>query len=56
MQWGFAAVILGGVLLEAGIVFFPKGFLWRFEMFLEENLEMTGTLLICSSLIFWRDR
>jgi hypothetical protein len=52
---GFSAIILGGVVLESAIDLVEWRVLWKIELIVEESLEMTGTLLICSSLITWRD-
>lgn len=52
---GFAAIILGGVFLEGLSVLIPHGDMKRLEILVEETLEMTGTLLVCASLIGWRD-
>lgn len=52
---GFSCIILGGVLLEALTVLIPHGLLKMLEILAEESLEMIGTLLVCASLICWRD-
>lgn len=52
---GLASIALGGVVLEAVTVLIPHGPLKQLEILVEECLEMIGTLLICASLVTWRD-
>ena len=55
MVLGFLAVLLGGVVLETSALFVPHGLFRMIEVMAEEFLEMFGTLLICASLVVWRD-
>ena len=53
---GFAVIVLSGVLLEAADALLPcRGLCKRIEILVEETLEMIGTLLICWSMVLWRD-
>lgn len=54
---GFMAIVLGGLVFEALALLTSNGSLARFVLvYLEESLEMLGTLLICASLVLIRDR
>jgi len=58
MVSGLVLMFLGGVVLETAITYFEPSLyprLWQLELMVEENMEMIGSLLICSSLVHWRD-
>lgn len=55
---GFTSIFLGGVLLESAVNLFDEStprWIWDTQIIVEETLEMIGTLLICLSLVRWRD-
>jgi hypothetical protein len=59
LYFGGISIITGGVLVEGLITFLePEKYplLWTASIFVEENLEMVGSLLISYSLLIWRDR
>lgn len=55
---GFVTIVVGGIFLEISTNWLNHEeleWLWRIEIVVEDSLEMIGTLLICYSLIIWRD-
>jgi hypothetical protein len=57
MLCGLGLIVIGGVGLEFWIAANEdcEGLCRRLEILVEETLEMGGTLLICTSLVLWRD-
>jgi hypothetical protein len=55
---GGISIVTGGILVEGLVTFIEPGkyrFLLPASILVEENLEMIGSLVICYSLIIWRD-